>query len=217
MRKQYMFYRITIRFFDIIGSLFTIIIFSWLMIIIAIAIKIDSKGPIFADTPERVGLNYSPFKFYKFRSMIQNAHTLLKTDKRFKKFYMEYKKNNYKLKNDPRVTKVGKFIRKYSLDELPQFFNVLKGDMSLVGPRAYYFDELEYYISRDRKFKKDIEIITSIKPGITGVWQVSGRSEIPFDKRIKIDLEYASECSIKNYFLILLKTPFVVFSRKGAY
>ena len=95
MRKQYMFYRITIRFFDIIGSLFAIIIFSWLMIIIAIAIKIDSKGPIFADTPERVGLNYSPFKFYKFRSMIQNAHTLLKTDKRFKKFYMEYKKNNY--------------------------------------------------------------------------------------------------------------------------
>jgi lipopolysaccharide/colanic/teichoic acid biosynthesis glycosyltransferase len=200
-----------------VGSLVAILLFSWLMIIISILIKLDSVGPILADTPERVGKNYKPFKFYKFRSMIQNAHELLKTDKRFKKIYMEYKQNNYKLKNDPRITKVGKLIRKYSLDELPQFFNVLKGDMSLVGPRAYYFDELEYYISKDKNFKKDIEIITSIKPGITGIWQVSGRSEIPFDKRIKIDLEYASSHSIWNYFLILLKTPFAVFSKRGAY
>lgn len=212
-----MVYKFFVRSLDIIGSLLAIIIFSPIMIVIAIIIKIDSKGPVFADTPERVGLNYKPFKFLKFRSMIENAHILLKTDKRFKKFYMEYKRNNYKLKDDPRVTRAGKVLRKYSLDELPQFFNVLKGDMSLVGPRAYYFDELKYYISRDKKFKKDIDIITSIKPGITGVWQVSGRSEIPFDKRIKIDLEYASNHSLKNYFLILLKTPFAVFSKKGAY
>ncbi len=206
-----------IRFLDILGSIVALIIFSPFMIIIIIAIKIDTKGPVFADTPERVGLHYKPFKFYKFRSMIQNAHTILKTDPKYKDIYEEYKKNNYKLKNDPRITKVGKFIRKYSLDELPQFINVLKGDMSLVGPRAYYFDELDYYIAKKKKFKKDIQIITSIKPGITGVWQVSGRSNIPFDKRIQIDLEYAMNYSIKQYFLILLKTPMAVFSKKGAY
>ncbi len=206
-----------IRFLDILGSIVALIIFSPFMIIIIIAIKIDTKGPVFADTPERVGLHYKPFKFYKFRSMIQNAHTILKPDTKYKDIYEEYKKNNYKLKNDPRITKVGKFIRKYSLDELPQFINVLKGDMSLVGPRAYYFDELDYYIAKKKKFKKDIQIITSIKPGITGVWQVSGRSNIPFDKRIQIDLEYAMNYSIKQYFLILLKTPMAVFSKKGAY
>jgi lipopolysaccharide/colanic/teichoic acid biosynthesis glycosyltransferase len=110
---------------------------------VAIAIKLDSKGPVFADVPERVGQGGKKFKMYKFRSMIQNAHVLLRTDRRFKELYEEYKKSSYKLRNDPRITKVGKFIRKHSLDEIPQLFNVLKGEMSLVGPRAYYPDELE--------------------------------------------------------------------------
>ncbi len=212
-----MIYEIITRIIDIIVSIFAIIIFSPVMLITAILIMIDSKGPILADVPERVGKNYQPFKFYKFRSMIVAAHTILKEDPKYSKLYREYKKNSYKLKNDPRVTKVGKSIRKYSIDEFPQFFNILKGDMSLVGPRAYYFDELEYYISQNPEVEEDIAIITSIKPGLTGVWQISGRSEISFDKRIKIDLEYAKMRSIKKNVVILFKTPFAVFSRRGAY
>ncbi|MHB8362834.1 MAG: sugar transferase [Patescibacteria group bacterium] len=212
-----MIYEIVTRIIDIIVSIFAIIIFSPIMLITAILIMVDSKGPILADVPERVGRNYQPFKFYKFRSMVVSAHTMLKEDPRYSKLYKEYKKNSYKLKNDPRVTKVGKFIRKYSIDEFPQFFNILKGDMSLVGPRAYYFDELEYYISQNPEVEDDIAIITSIKPGLTGVWQISGRSEISFDKRIKIDLEYAKMRSIKRNVIILFKTPFAVFSKRGAY
>jgi lipopolysaccharide/colanic/teichoic acid biosynthesis glycosyltransferase len=212
-----MIYEIVTRIIDIIVSIFAIVIFSPIMLITAILIMVDSKGPILADVPERVGRNYQPFKFYKFRSMVVSAHTMLKEDPRYSKLYKEYKKNSYKLKNDPRVTKVGKFIRKYSIDEFPQFFNILKGDMSLVGPRAYYFDELEYYISQNPEVEDDIAIITSIKPGLTGVWQISGRSEISFDKRIKIDLEYAKMRSIKRNVIILFKTPFAVFSKRGAY
>ncbi len=212
-----MVYEIVTRIIDIIVSIFAIIIFSPIMLITAILIMIDSKGPILADVPERVGRNYQPFKFYKFRSMVVSAHTMLKEDPKYSKLYKEYKKNSYKLKNDPRVTKVGKFIRKYSIDEFPQFFNILKGDMSLVGPRAYYFDELEYYISMNPEVEEDIAIITGIKPGLTGVWQISGRSEISFDKRIKIDLEYAKMRSIKRNIIILFKTPFAVFSKRGAY
>ncbi len=212
-----MIYEIVTRIMDIIVSIFAIIIFSPIMLITAILIMVDSKGPILADVPERVGRNYQPFKFYKFRSMVVSAHTMLKEDPRYSKLYKEYKRNSYKLKNDPRVTKIGKFIRKYSIDEFPQFFNILKGDMSLVGPRAYYFDELEYYISQNPEVEEDIAIITSIKPGLTGVWQISGRSEISFDKRIKIDLEYAKMRSIKRNIIILFQTPFAVFSKRGAY
>ena len=128
----------------------------------------------------------------------------------------EYKKSGFKLKHDPRVTRVGHFIRKYSLDEIPQFLNVLKGDMSLVGPRAYYPDELNYQQKKYPQTRDSVKVVLSVKPGITGLWQVSGRSEINFDKRIKMDAIYAKRQSILYDFYIVAKTPAAMFSAKGA-
>ncbi|GIW64957.1 MAG: hypothetical protein KatS3mg092_0890 [Patescibacteria group bacterium] len=204
------------RFLDIILSLILLILFSPLCLITAILIKLDSKGPIFADVPERIGENGKKFKMYKFRTMIINAHYLLRTDPKFKKLFEEYKKSSYKLKNDPRITKIGKFLRKHSIDEIPQLINVLKGEMSLVGPRAYYPDELEDQLNKYPKTKKLINKVLSVKPGITGLWQVSGRSEINFDKRIEIDSKYVDDLSLFNDLKIIFKTPFVMISGKGA-
>lgn len=204
------------RFIDIFLSLLLLILFMPICLLIIIMMKIDSKGPIFADVPERIGENGKKFKMLKFRSMIVNAHYLLRKDPKFKKLYEEYKKSNYKLKNDPRITKVGKFIRKHSLDEIPQLINVLKGEMSLVGPRAYYPDELKNQLKRYPQTKKLIKKVLSVKPGITGLWQVSGRSEINFDKRIEIDSKYVDELSFFNDLKIILKTPLIMITGKGA-
>jgi len=204
------------RILDIFLSLILIIIFLPFCFIIAILIKIDSKGPILADVPERVGQNGKKFKMYKFRSMITNAHYLLRTDKRFKKLYEEYKKGSYKLKNDPRVTKFGQFIRKHSFDEIPQLLNVLKGEMSLVGPRAYYPDELIHQQKKYPQTKLLVKKVLSVKPGITGLWQVSGRSEVNFDKRIVLDTSYVNNLSLFNDLKIILKTPWVMITGKGA-
>ena len=132
--------RFTKRIIDVIGSLILIIIFFPIGILISILIKRDSPGPILADTPERVGKDGKLFKMYKFRSMIVNAHTMLRKDPKMKELYEQYKKNSYKLKEDPRVTNLGKFLRKHSLDEIPQLINVCKGEMSIVRPPAYYPD-----------------------------------------------------------------------------
>ncbi len=204
------------RWLDIIISLIVLTIFSPVCFIVAILIKLDSKGPIFADVPKRVGKNGKLFKMYKFRSMIANAHYLLRTDKKFKKLYEEYKSSSYKLKKDPRITKVGKFIRKHSLDELPQFINVIKGEMSVVGPRAYYPDELEHQQEEFPQTKKLVKKVLSVKPGITGLWQVSGRSEVNFDKRIEIDSVYIKNISLWSDLKIIFKTPLVMLSGKGA-
>ncbi len=204
------------RIIDIFGSLVLIAFFLPVCAVVALAIKLDSKGPILADTPERVGRDGQYFKLFKFRSMVVNAHELLRKDPKMAKLYNEYKKNSYKLKQDPRVTKVGRFIRNHSLDEVPQFFNVLRGDMSLVGPRPYYPDEL---VEQQRKYphtKKLVKEVLSAKPGITGRWQVSGRSEVNFDKRIKMDAEYVREKSLVGDILILLKSPWAMISGKGA-
>jgi len=193
-----------------------IIIFSPLLILIPVLIKLDSPGPIFADTPKRVGKGKKLFRLFKFRSMIANAHQLLKTDPKFKKLYDQYKKNSYKLKDDPRVTKVGHFLRRFSLDELPQVFNILKGEMSLVGPRAYYPDELEEQQKVYPETKKYVKKILEVKPGITGYWQVSGRSEVNFDKRVKMDTDYVKKRSILFDLKIIFKTPWVMMSGRGA-
>ena len=148
--------------------------------------------------------------------MIDNAHQLLRKDPKFKELYSQYKKNSYKLHEDPRVTWVGKYIRKHSLDEIPQFLNVLRGDMSLVGPRPYYPDELEEQQKKYPHTKKLVNIVLSAKPGITGLWQVSGRSEINFDERIVIDAQYVEKISLKNDIIIILKTPYVMLTGKGA-
>jgi len=204
------------RFLDIVLSLILIILFLPLALVIAILIKLDSSGPIFADVPERVGENGRKFKMYKFRSMIVNAHYLLRTDKRFKKLYEEYKRENYKLKDDPRVTKIGRLIRKHSLDEIPQLFNVLKGEMSLVGPRAYYPDELSYQQKIFPHTKSLFKKVLSVKPGISGLWQVSGRSDLDFEKRIALDASYVDNLSLVNDLKIILKTPWVMITGKGA-
>jgi len=151
--------------------------------------------------------------------MIANAHELLTTDPKFKKLYEEYKKNSYKLRKDPRITRVGSWLRRFSLDELPQVFNILQGEMSIVGPRAYYArdpDELGEQQKVHPETKKYVTELLNVKPGITGLWQVTGRSEINFDKRVKMDAEYARKRSITQDIMIILKTPFVMLSGKGA-
>mgnify|MGYP003451043303 CR=1 FL=1 len=204
------------RLMDIVFSLILLIIFFPVFVIVAIAIKVDSQGPIFADTPERVGKNGEPFKMYKFRSMVQNAHNLLREDPELAKLYDMYKKGSYKLKNDPRVTPVGRFIRKHSLDELPQLVNILNGDMSLVGPRAYYPDELRDQQKQYPTTRDAVKIVLSVKPGLTGYWQVSGRSDINFDKRIQMDAEYVRKRSVFYDLVIVAKTPLAIITGKGA-
>ncbi len=211
-----MFYNVVKRTLDIILSLFLFIIFSPLIILTAILIKLDSDGPVVADTPKRIGMNGKLFKMYKFRSMIKDAHGVLTRSPKYKKLYEEYKKSGYKLKDDPRITNVGKFIRKYSIDEIPQFLNVLKGEMSIVGPRAYYSDELREQQKKYPNTQDAVKIVLSVKPGITGVWQVSGRSQINFDKRIKMDAAYALKKSVIYDLYLITKTPIAMLSGKGA-
>lgn len=204
------------RVIDIVGSIVLALLFLPICIVVAIAILIDTPGPIFADTPERVGKDGKPFKLFKFRSMIINAHEKLRNDPKLKSLYAEYKRNSYKLLEDPRVTRVGKFIRKHSLDEIPQFLNVMRGDMSLVGPRPYYPDEL---MDQQRKYphtRELVKIVLSSRPGITGFWQVSGRSEVNFDKRIKLDADYVKNKSLLLDIKILLKSPWAMISGRGA-
>lgn len=195
------------RIIDIIGSLVGIIVFSPIMLVTAIAIKLDSKGPVIFKQ-KRAGINGSTFMMYKFRSMCVDAEELkakLQAQNEVKDGMM------FKIKDDPRITKVGKFIRKTSIDELPQFFNVLFGSMSLVGTRPPTLDEVEKY---ERTHWRRM----SIKPGITGMWQVSGRSEITdFDEIVELDTIYIDKWSIWLDFKIMFKTVLSMLQRKGAY
>lgn len=208
-----MFYDYLKRALDIIGSLFGLILLSSVLLFVAIAIKLDSKGPILAETPKRAGKDGRLFTIYKFRSMVENAQEILDNNP---KLLEEYKKNNYKIFKDPRITMVGRFIRKYSIDELPQLFNILKGDMSIVGPRAYYPYELEEQTHKYPQSKKYVKIILSGRPGLTGVWQVSGRSNINFEKRVEMDSSYVQRKSLLYDLWIILKTIPAVLSGRGA-
>lgn len=213
-------YEIIKRVIDIFGSVVAIIFFSPIMIATAIAIKLTSPGPILVE-PEnthmkRLGKNAKIFRLFKFRSMFVSADSTLENDPKYRKLYQEYKDSGFKLHKDPRVTKVGKFIRKYSVDETPQFFNVLKGDMSLVGPRPYHADELKKQQLKYPGTEKFVKEMHKVKPGITGYWQVEGRSDVAFDKRIEMDAYYARKKSIIFDILILLKTPWAMISAKGA-
>lgn len=214
--KKSFLYEYSKRLVDIIFSVILLVIFSPIILIVAVAIKLNSKGPILADTPERVGKGGKLFKMYKFRSMVQNAHDILREHPKFSKLLAEYKKGSYKLKDDPRITGVGKFIRKYSLDEVPQLVNILIGEMSLVGPRAYYPDELREQQKKYPHTQEAVKIVLSVKPGLTGYWQVSGRSEINFDKRIAMDAHYVRKRSIIYDLSIITKTPWAMLSAKGA-
>lgn len=214
--KKQVSYKVWKRVVDVVGALILLTLFSPVLLVVIVLIKLTSQGPVFADMPMRVGKSGKRFKMYKFRSMVLNAHQMLRRDPDLKKLYEEYKNSSFKLHKDPRVTGVGRFIRKSSLDEFPQLINVLNGEMSIVGPRAYFSDELE---EQQRKYPHTIELVKetlSVKPGITGYWQVSGRSEVNFDKRIEMDAYYARKKSIWLDILILLKTPWVMISGKGA-
>jgi lipopolysaccharide/colanic/teichoic acid biosynthesis glycosyltransferase len=206
------------RTVDICGSLVGLLISSPIFLIVAIIIKLNSVGPVLADTPMRVGLNGKLFRMYKFRSMFVGAHEILHNNPKYKHLLEKYKKNSYKLaiEEDPRITWIGKFIRKTSLDELPQLINILKGDMSIVGPRAYYPFELEDQQKKYPEAKEFVRVILSAKPGLTGVWQVSGRSNIDFDKRVELDAQYVEKKSILYDFWIILKTIPAVLSGRGS-
>ena len=193
--------------------MFAILITLPIMIPIAIAIKLTDKGSILYKQ-KRPGLNGTLFNLYKFRTMHPNSDKILqKYLNENPKAKEEWKKYRKLRTYDPRVTPIGKFLRKTSLDELPQFFNILKGDMSVVGPRPYIESEFDEY-----NIPKDIrEKLLSVKPGITGLWQVNHRNEATFEERIKQDLEYIDNQSFLLDLKIIFKTIKVMFTGKGAY
>jgi len=207
------------RIIDIIGSIAGILIFSPFFLLIPIVIKLTSRGPVLF-RQERIGQYERKFIFLKFRSMYVNSrddiHKEFIRDLITKKQSSESGENGggkavYKITNDPRITPIGKIIRKTSLDELPQFFNVLKGDMSLVGPRPPIPYEIEKYDSWHRRR------VLEVKPGITGLWQVYGRSSTTFDEMVRLDLQYATEWTVWTDIKLLLMTPKAVITGKGAY
>lgn len=194
------------RVFDFSCSLFLLIVLSPLFVLTGVAIYLEDPGPVFYKQT-RVGKNGCHFDFYKFRSMITGAESLLKE-------MMQSNESGdgviFKMREDPRITRVGRIIRKYSVDELPQLINVLRGDMSLVGPRPALPDEVAQYTLEQRKR-------LHVMPGITCTWQVSGRSEIPFSGQVQLDVEYIRSTSIRRDIIILIKTIPAVISGKGAY
>jgi len=199
------------RVTDILLS--TVALFGALPIMLATAlfIKFTDKGNILLKQ-KRLGLNGNEFYIYKFRTMYENNKKILEE---YFKMHPEAKKEweiYRKLRGyDPRVTPIGKILRKYSIDELPQLFNVLKGDMSLVGPRPYLPEELDNVPPKIR------QKILSVRPGITGLWQISGRNRLTFKERLSLDLNYVESLSFKNDLKILIKTLFIVLKGKGAY
>ena len=193
------------RVFDFLAATCGIIILSPLMLIIAILIKSEDHGPIFYKQV-RVGKNGKTFKMYKFRSMFVNADKML--DKL--KEQNDVDGPMFKMKDDPRVTKIGHFIRKHSLDELPQFFNVLKGDMSLVGPRPPLPSEVVEYSEYD---KQRLLVI----PGCTGLWQATERNEVGFNEMVQLDIEYIKKAGFLFDLWIIWKTIIIVFKPNGSY
>lgn len=204
------------RIIDILGSITLILIFSPVLLVISLIIRFTSDGPILL-RQKRVG-NSGEFIMYKFRSMYNgkdypNDMDAFLRDK-YPELWKKYIKDGWKLpmSEDPRITPIGKFIRTTSIDEMGQLINVLRGEMSLVGPRAYRKVELDEYETKFPNSKKYINIIRSAKPGITGLWQTSGRNDMNFEQRAKLDADYIKNRSLRQEILILLKTPFVMLS-----
>ena len=200
---------ITKRIFDIVFSIFLIFLFSPIIVITAILIKLTSKGPIFY-VQERPGRFGRMIKIYKFRTMYLDAdkklEEILKNNEELREEFMKYRK----LKNDPRITPLGRFLRRFSIDEIPQLFNVLKGDMSIVGPRPYQIDEIEHM----GEYK---DIVLSVRPGLTGLWQISGRSDLSFQAKLKIETWYVLNWNLWLDLFIIIRTIPAVISGKGAY
>ena len=198
-------YRGIKRIMNLLCSFVGVIVLSPFFLIISLLIKVTSKGPVFF-VHERVGLTGRKFKLIKFRTMVNNAEEMIAS------FSPEQKKEweeNYKLKDDPRITKIGKFLRRTSLDELPQLINILKGDMSIVGPRPVVDEELNWY--GDKKDK-----LLSVKPGLTGWWAVNGRSNVPYPERCDLELYYVDHISFALDVKIILKTLGAIIKKDGA-
>lgn len=198
------------RILDLVIASILLVIFLPVWIVVPILILLDSSGPIIF-THKRVGKNGKTIYLYKFRSMVKDADDIL--HKQNKALLKEFKEGDWKLRHDPRVTRLGKILRALTIDEFPQLFNVIRGEMSMVGPRAYVARELEEQQRKYPETKSLISEIISVKPGITGPWQTSGRNEVPFDKRASMDAEYARHKSIKNDILILIRTPKAMISK----
>lgn len=196
------------RAVDISGALFALIIFSPIFAIVALLVWLQDRGPmVYAHT--RVGRYGRPFRCLKFRSMVLNGDQVLQAHLAANPEAAEEWRKTFKLNNDPRVTWLGKFLRKSSLDELPQFWNVLKGEMSLVGPRPITRTELDRY-SKERRY------YLLVRPGITGLWQITGRSDSSYENRIKLDREYLEHWSYMRELWILFMTVPAVIAAKGA-
>lgn len=202
---EFSLYEVIKRLIDVVCSFLGVLVLSPLFIIIAIIIKTTSKGPVFF-SQKRVGKSGKEFNMYKFRSMVVNAEEL----KEKLVAQNEMSGPMFKMKDDPRVTKVGKFIRKTSIDELPQLWNVLKGEMSLVGPRPSLSKEVD-------QFEEWMYRRLEVKPGLTCYWQVSGRNNIDFEDWMKLDIRYVDERNTWIDIKLILKTIFVLFGDKNAH
>ncbi len=199
-------YRVVKRLFDVVASCLGIVVLSPVFLVIAICIKIDDpKGPVFY-SHTRIGKDGRPFKMIKFRSMVSNADELLAK----LKSQNEISGAMFKMKHDPRITRVGRVIRKYSLDELPQLLNVITGTMTIVGPRPPLPSEVEQYTDYDRQR-------LLVTPGATGMWQVGGRNDVDFAEMVRLDLTYIQHRSLWLDFKIILKTVYIMIKPNGAY
>lgn len=203
--KNRRFYHLVKRMIDVVLSLFGLVLISPFVVIIAILIKIDSKGPVFFKH-HRIGKNGKPFSMYKFRTMKDGAEAMIND---FTPEQLEEWNENFKLKDDPRITRIGKFLRKTSLDELPQLINILRGDMSIVGPRPVIEVELEEY-------GNDKDEFLSIRPGLTGWWASNGRSEISYPERCSYELYYVRNESFWLDVKVMFLSVISVFLHKGA-
>ncbi|AIY73056.1 bacterial sugar transferase family protein (plasmid) [Bacillus cereus] len=202
-KKSYLFMK---RFIDIVAASFGIVLLCWLFFLLAILIKLeDPKGPVFFKQ-KRLGKKEKEFYMFKFRSMVSNAEELLDSILNLN----EVSGAMFKIQKDPRVTKVGKFIRRTSIDELPQLWNVLKGDMSLVGPRPPLPREVVKYTDYDKQR-------LLVTPGCTGLWQVSGRNDLSFKEMVELDIIYIKNRSVMNDLKIIIKTFKIIFSPNSAY
>jgi len=203
-------YQLYKRVLDIVVATTLMFVFLPFWILVPILIYFDSGLPILFKH-RRVGYRGEDFDLYKFRSMVPDADEIL--HKRDPELLKRFKESDWKIKNDPRITRLGRILRSLTIDEFPQLYNVLVGKMSMVGPRAYVRRELEEQTERYPETKKYMETILSVKPGITGPWQTSGRNEVPFRQRAQMDAEYARKQSILEDLRILVKTPQAMISK----
>ncbi len=199
------------RLFDLVFSMTFVTIFSPVYLVLALLIKLGSKGPIFY-IGKRLGKEGKHVTIYKFRTMYLDAEKRLEDMLKYNPKMREEWEIYQKFQNDPRCTPIGKFLRKTSLDEFPQFFNVLKGDLSVVGPRPHYIEELEG--EGNSPLKKYAQFVLAVKPGITGLWQISGRSHLSYEDRVELDSLYYKKQSFFYDLMVVLKTiPLVLISR----